>query len=218
MAALHDLLVKYKDALQFPCGILTIRYIIHIIQKPCETLPSQVFQVVLLRVNKGQRARSAFRGTVPFGTLRVGLQSHFWVYIVSQPIVDISMMLWLLIISSRDLCGATIWRGDNSRVVLIKFIGISNLVFFRLGHKWNTLCVSKLLGTQLQSTHLFTCTCTGKQTWLFSQTPPLISRLPPSIVADSIDKPWKVVIFGWHSLEWALLISFMNALWPQGCK
>ena len=94
MAALHDLLVKYEDALQFPCGILTIRYIIHIVQKPCETLPSQVFQV-LPRVIKGQKARSAFRGTVPFGTLRVGLQSHFQVYVVSQPIVGISMMLWL---------------------------------------------------------------------------------------------------------------------------
>ena len=140
------------------------------------------FKYVLLRVIKGQRARSAFRGTVPFGTLRVGLQSHFWVYVVSQPIVGISMMLWLLIISSRDLCGATIWRGDNSRVVLIKFIGISNLVFFQLGHKWNMLCVSKLLGTQLQSTRLFTRTCTGKQTRLFSQTPPLISSCHPRLL------------------------------------
>ena len=78
--------------------------IIHIVQKPYETLPSQVFQV-LPRVIKGQKARSAFRGTVPFGTLRVGIQSHLQVYVVSQPMVGISMMLWLLIISSRDYVG-----------------------------------------------------------------------------------------------------------------
>ena len=139
----------------------------------------------LLRVIKGQRAHSAFRGTVPFGTLYVSLQSHFQVCVASQPIVDISVMLWLLIISSHDLSGATIQRGDNSRVIFIKLIGISNLAFFWLAHKWNTICVSNMLGTQLQSTLFSSHLEENRHGCSLLQTPPLISCHPRLLLTQS---------------------------------